>query len=218
MFDKIKLKKQLIITIGRQYGSGGRTSAKLLAEKLGIHYYDEEILQIASEESAISEEIFRLADEMTGNNILRKITRQKIDEFNIDTKNLTSPDNLFKFQSSVIRDLAKQDDFIILGRCANFVLEDQHKDKVLRIFLYADFETRVKRIMEQEKINEEMAIGKIKKRDKNRSDYYRYFTGCDLLEPYKYDLMINTTTIGFDEILNIILSFIITRGFAELVS
>lgn len=216
MADKIHLKKQIIITIGRQYGAGGRTSAKLLAEKLGIHYYDDEILKLASEESAISEEIFRLADEKPGNNILKKITKSAMQQFNIfDTKKITSPDSLFKFQSEVIRNLAKEDNFIILGRCANYILEDQHKNKVLRIYLYADFETRVERIMQMECINEEAAINKIKKKDKNRSEFYKYFTGESINNPLKYDIMINTTTIGFEEIINILVSFMKARGFIE---
>lgn len=214
--SKYKIKKQLIVTIGREYGAGGRTSAKILAEELGIHYYDDEILKMASEESAISEELFRLADEKPGNNILRKITKSAMTEFkDFDTKNITSPDNLFKFQSTVIRNLAKEENFIILGRCANHVLEDQHKDKVLRIYLYADFDTRVKRIMDMERITIDEATFRIKKKDKKRGEYYQYFTGVDISNPLKYDILINTSTIGFNEIKDILISFMKARGFIE---
>ncbi len=214
--SKYKIKKQLIVTIGREYGAGGRTSAKILAEELGIHYYDDEILKMASEESAISEELFRLADEKPGNNILRKITKSAMTEFkDFDTKNITSPDNLFKFQSTVIRNLAKEENFIILGRCANHVLEDQHKDKVLRIYLYADFDTRVKRIMDMERITIDEATFRIKKKDKKRGEYYKYFTGVDISNPLKYDILINTSTIGFNEIKDILISFMKARGFIE---
>ena len=213
-YSDVSLKKQLIITIGREYGSGGRTSGKLLAEKLGINYYDDEILKMASEESAINEEIFRMADEMPGKNILRLITNKIKLKYNFKTsRDITSPDSLYEFQSSVIRELAEKDNFVILGRCANYVLENQHKDKVLRVFLYADFDTRVERIMQQEKIEKNDAILKIKKKDKKRNDFYKYFTGVDIYFPSKYDIMINTSTIGFDEVINILLGFLQARGY-----
>lgn len=214
--SKYRIKNQLIVTIGREYGAGGRTSAKVLAEELGIHYYDDEILKMASEESAISEELFRLADEKPGNNILRKITKSAMTEFkDFDSRNITSPDNLFKFQSTVIRNLAKEENFIILGRCANHVLEDQHKNKVIRIYLYADFDTRVKRIMDMERITIDEATNRIRKKDKKRAEYYKYFTGSDINDPLKYDILINTSTIGFNEIKDILISFMKTRGFIE---
>lgn len=212
-----RFNKQLIITLGRQYGAGGRTSAKMLANTLGINYYDDEILKLASEESAIKEEIFRLNDEEPVKNILSIITKKNQLKFNeIDYNNLTSPDNLFKFQSNVIRELAKEDNFIVLGRCANVVLEDQHKDKVLRIYLYADFDTRVERIIKQESISKEDAITKIRNKDKNRAKFYKYFTNFDIFDVDKYDLMINTSTIGFDEILEIIIKFLEVRKFIEI--
>lgn len=209
-----KFKRQIIITVGREYGSGGRTSAKILAEKLGINYYDDEILKMASEESAISEELFRLADENPNKNILKDIISSIKEKIGY-AKDITSPDSLYKFQSQVIRSLAEKENFIILGRCANAVLEDQHRNKVLRIFLYADFETRVKRIMEQEKMSYADTVAKIKKKDTNRNYFYKYFTGVDIYNPLKYDIMINTSTIGFDEILNIIIEFMKIRGFIE---
>ena len=218
-YSSIKLKKQLIITVGREYGSGGRTSGKMLAEKLGITYYDDEILKMASEESAINEELFRMADETPGKNILRLITNKTKMKLNLNFKNakdITSPDSLYEFQSSVIKELAMKDNFVILGRCANHILEDQHSGKVLRIFLYADFNTRVKRIMQQEKINENDAIFKIKKKDKKRNDFYKYFTGTDIYDPNKYDIMINTSTIGFDEVIDVLLGFLNARGFLEI--
>ena len=101
--------KNLVITIEREYGSGGRIVGRRLAEELGIHFYDDEILKLTSEKSAIGEEYFRLADEKAGNNLLHRIVGRKLDftEDPVLSGNVTAPENLFRFQSSVIRELAR---------------------------------------------------------------------------------------------------------------
>ena len=217
----IKLNRQFMITMGREYGSGGRTAAKMLAKALNIHYYDDEILKLASEQSAINEEIFRMADEQPGKNILNRITKNRQLELaqlnDIDKKNLTSPDNLFKFQSNVILDLSKEESFIILGRCANFILQEYCHEKVLRLYLYADFDKRVERIMAQESITKDEAIAKVKKKDKNRSEFYKYFTGSDIKDSNQYDMMLNTSTIGFDDIVDTVLYFFFFFGFISFI-
>ena len=142
--------KHYVITIERQYGSGGRITGMRLAEELGIHYYDEEILKMTSETSAIGEQYFRLADEKAGNNLLYRTVTNMKPELSAPVKDghrLTSPENLFRFQSEVIRKLAESENCIIIGRCGNYVLQDQ-LDDVVRIFVYADTVTRVRRIMD----------------------------------------------------------------------
>ena len=151
--------KNLIITIEREYGSGGRITGMRLAEELGIHYYDEEILKMTSETSAIGEQYFRLADEKAGNNLLYRTVTNMKPELSAPVKDghrLTSPENLFRFQSEVIRKLAESENCIIIGRCGNYVLQDQ-LDDVVRIFVYADTVTRVRRVMDVDKVDEEEA-------------------------------------------------------------
>ena len=104
--------KHYVITIERQYGSGGRITGMRLAEELGIHYYDEEILKMTSETSAIGEQYFRLADEKAGNNLLYRTVTNMKPELSAPVKDghkLTSPENLFRFQSEVIRKLAESE-------------------------------------------------------------------------------------------------------------
>ena len=152
--------KHYVITIERQYGSGGRITGMRLAEELGIHYYDEEILKMTSETSAIGEQYFRLADEKAGNNLLYRTVTNMKPELSAPVKDghkLTSPENLFRFQSEVIRKLAESENCIIIGRCGNYVLQDQ-LDDVIRIFVYADTVTRVRRIMDVDKVDEEEAL------------------------------------------------------------
>ena len=117
--------KNLIITIEREYGSGGRIVGRKLAEELGLHFYDDEILKMASEKSAVGEEFFRLADEKAGNNLFHRLAgAKKADVFGKPSLkgDVTSPDNLFKFQAMVMRELAEQEPCVFVGRAAGYVL------------------------------------------------------------------------------------------------
>ena len=130
-------KGNVVITIARQYGSGGRITSKRLAEELGIPFYDEEILKMTSEESAIGEQYFRLADEKAGNNLLYRIVGGVRDSLGAPTsKKLTSRENLFRFQSEVIRKLAREQSCIIVGRCADYVLESEPDVRVVKPVSY----------------------------------------------------------------------------------
>ena len=205
-------KKHFVITVERQYGSGGRLTGKRLAEELGIHFYDEEILKMTSETSAIGEQYYRLADEKAGNNLLyRIVTGMKPDlgEPVRDGDNITSPENLFRFQSSVIRKLAGQESCIIVGRCGNYVLQDQ-LDDVIRIFVYADTVTRVRRVIEVDQVDEKEALRRMKRIDKERN---RYFTGREWMDMENYDLPINASRIDYDQMIKLIKDYLVLRGY-----
>ncbi len=210
-------KKHFVITIERQYGSGGRLTGKRLAEELGIHFYDEEILKMTSETSAIGEQYFRLADEKAGNNLLYRIVtsiKPELTEPVRDGHRITSPDNLFRFQSSVIRKLAASENCIIVGRCGNYVLQDR-LDDVIRIFVYADTVTRVRRIMDVDKVDEVEAIRRMKRIDKARKEYHRYFTGREWMDMENYDLPINASRIDYDQMIELIKNYMKLRGYLE---
>ena len=157
----MKEKQNLVITIGRQYGSGGRIVGKALAEELGIHFYDEEILTMTSEQSAVGEVFFRLADEKAGNNLLYKIVsgmKPQLGKPSTDG-DIVKPENLFRFQSEVIRELADQESCIIAGRCADYILsrDDVDVPGLVKIFVYADVPALIKRTMEVDKVDEKEA-------------------------------------------------------------
>ena len=118
-------KKKIIITIARQYGSGGADTGKKLAEDLGISFYDKNILRMNSDESGIKESYFHLADEKAGNRLLYKIINTLTPEKGAPSfgSDLISADNLFRFQSEVIRKLAAEESCVIIGRCADYVLD-----------------------------------------------------------------------------------------------
>ena len=210
--------KNLVITIGRQYGSGGRITGKNLAREMGIHFYDEEILKLTSEKSAIGETYFRLADEKAGNNILYKIldhVKPQIRKPSLDG-NMVSPDNLFRFQSEVIRELAREEEAcIIAGRCADYILSEAEMEDItlVRIFVYADMPARIQRVMDVDKVDVKEAVRRIKKIDKERRDYYSYYAGKDWMDMTNYDLAINTSEIDFDQTAEIIKDYIRLKGY-----
>lgn len=208
--------KNLIITIEREYGSGGRIVGKKLAEELGIHFYDDDILKLASEKSAVGEQFFRLADEKAGNNLLHRLGGRKLDVLSEPSPNdkLTSPEALFRFQSSVIRELARTESCVIVGRAAGYVLEqDEEVEGLIRIFVYADKVKKVQRTMEVDCIDEERAKKRIKKTDRERREYYKYFTGNEWHNIKNYDLPINTTKFDLEETTELIKAYIRLKGF-----
>ncbi len=208
-------KNHFVITIGRQYGSGGRITGRMLAEELGIHFYDEEILKMTSETSAIGEQYFRLADEKAGNNLLYRIVKEmKPDLYTPKAEgNLTTPENLFRFQSEVIRKLAEEENCIIAGRCADYILEQENLDELIRIFVYANMDTRVRRVMDVDKVDEKEALKRIKRIDKERREYCRYFAGRDWMDMEHYDLPINSSRLEFEQMVVLIKDYIRLKGF-----
>ena len=209
--------RHYVITIERQYGSGGRLTGERLAKELGIHFYDEEILKMTSETSAIGEQYFRLADEKAGNKLLYRIVTSLKPDLSEPAKTghrITSPENLFRFQSSVIRQLASSESCIIVGRCGNYVLQDQLED-VIRIFVYAKMPTRIERVMEVDKVDEAEAIRRIRRIDKERTEYHRYFTGREWMDMENYDLPINASRISYDQMIELIKGYLRLRGYLD---
>lgn len=211
------IKKKFVITIGRQYGSGGRTVARTLAEELGIQFYDEDILKLTSETSAVGEQYFRLADEKAGNNLLYRIIdgltpdigKPRLDE------NLTSPENLFRFQAELIRKLAAEESCIIVGRCANYILSQEEHEHLIRIFVYAEPVTMVKRVMDYDQVDEQEALRRIRRINKERREYHKYYTGEDWTDMNGYDLMINSSMISYEELGVLIKDYLKMKGYID---
>ena len=179
------------IAIDGPAGSGKSSIAKRLAEKLGYEFYDREILRIASDDSGISEELFTRADESAKKPLFR-IARQVYNGETIppDSDDFISNDNLFRYQAKIIRELASTRNCVIVGRCANYILRG--RDNVLNVFVTAPVADCVRRVMEVDGLDLEEAEKKIRKIDKRRADYYKYFTGRQWQDAALYDLCLNT--------------------------
>lgn len=207
-------KKHLVITIDRQYGSGGRIVGKKLSEKLGIPFYDEEILTMASEESAVGEQLFRLNDEKAGNKLIYRAIgglKSSLQKPSIDD-DIASPENLFRFQSVVIRKVAAERSCIIMGRCADYVLEAEGMENLIRLFVYSDIPTGIRRVMEVDGVDAREALKRVNHISRERRDYYKYYTGKDWEDMANYDLPINTTRISLDQVVELIDEYIRILG------
>ena len=207
--------KKLIITIGRQYGSGGNEIGRKLAEELGIDFYDKNILRMNSDESGIKESYFHLADEKAGSRLLYRIVSGMTPEMREPSfgSDLISAGNLFRFQSEVIRKLAEEQSCVIVGRCADYVLEDADDIELVRVFIYADMDARIRRVREKELYAPEDVRKNVKRIDKERRNYYRYYTGRGWADPENYDLLINTSTTGIKGSVRMIEEYIKIRGY-----
>lgn len=207
--------KKLIITIGRQYGSGGNEIGRKLAEELGIDFYDKNILRMNSDESGIKESYFHLADEKAGSRLLYRIVSGMTPEMREPSfgSDLISADNLFRFQSEVIQKLAEEQSCVIVGRCADYVLEDADDIELVRVFIYADMDARIRRVREKELYTPEDVRKNVKRIDKERRNYYRYYTGRGWADPENYDLLINTSTTGIKGSVRMIEEYIKIRGY-----
>ena len=199
-----------VITIARSYGSGGRKMGRLLAKELGYEYYDREILRIASDESGISEELFRQADEKQRIPLFR-IAREVYTGEVIppDSDDFSSNEHLFRYQAKIIRELAATRNCVIVGRCANFILRG--RDNVLNVFVTAPVVDCVRRVMETDGLNLEEAEKKIKKIDKRRADYFKYFTGRQWQDAALYDLCLNTGHMSEQKCVDIVRAYMDAR-------
>ena len=210
----MKENKRLVITIGRQYGSGGREIGARLAKDLGLGFYDKNILRLNSDESGIKESFYHMADEKAGNKLLYRIVKSLAPELGTPSlgPDLIAADNLFRFQSEVIRKLAAEEDCVIIGRCADYVLDGF--DGLVKVYLYADMDYRVERIKELGYYEPKDVKKNIKRIDRERRDYHRYYTGRDWENVENYDLMLNTARLGTEGAVKAVKGYLRLRGYA----
>jgi len=195
--------KETIITIGRQFGSGGRAIGKLIAEKLGIPFYDKEIIKHIAEESGYSPEILNLYDEKPTNSFLYSLSLGAYTYGNTVTgiPEMPMSDKIFMVQSDVIKGLAKKGPCVIIGRCAASVLKDEFD--IFSVFIHADIDARMLRVAEYEKITSDQAFDLIKKSDKKRASYHNYYSELKWGDATSYDICINSK-IGFENAAQVI--------------
>ncbi len=209
--------KKYTITIDRLYGSGGRILGRKLSEELKIPFYDEEILKMASEESAVGEQFYRLNDEKAGNNLFFRAVgglHSSLDEPSLDD-DIASPENLFRFQAKVIRRVAEESSCIIMGRCADYVLDVTGKEDLVRLFVYCDITSCIRRVREVDRVDEREALRRVNRISRQRRDYYKYYTGKDWQDMANYDLPINTSRLEIEPTVELVKAYLKLRGILE---
>ncbi|MBO5420190.1 MAG: cytidylate kinase-like family protein [Bacteroidales bacterium] len=183
------MKDSIIITIGRQFGSGGLEVARHLSRKLDIPVYDRELISKAAHDSGISAEMFEEKDEKRGFSLKGMLLQSFGAEYDV-----MSEANIFRLQSEAIIDIASKGSAIIVGRCSNYILREMQT--TFNVFLTAPMEERIKRISERMKVNAEEAEAIIEKKDRKRSEYYNYFTFGEWGMASEYDLCMDSSILG----------------------
>lgn len=187
--------KNIIITIAREYGSGGRYVGKLLSEKLGIKLYDKSLISLVSDESGLSAEYIEENEQTINGKLLANFNSQYYN-------NLSNDDNLFIAESNAIKEIASKGSCIIVGRCADYILKNN--DNVFSVFLYNSDESKVNRAVKYYGLNEKNALKEIQKINKSRENHYKYYTNKNWKDMSNYSLAINVDTFGVEKTADII--------------
>lgn len=192
-----------LITIGREFGSGGREFGRRLAEELNIEYYDKEIITEIANHTSFSEEYIKSIVESKPHNLFPITVGQSISYINDYA--FKQIQTVYTVQNRILMDLAQKSDCVIVGRCADYILRDL---KPYRIFIYADIKCRVARCLERASEDEtytpKQMRNNIKAIDKNRSKYYRFYTGQKWGGKENYDMCINTTDTVIKDIVKVV--------------
>lgn len=187
---------ETIVTIGREFGSGGRVIGKMLAERLQIPFYDKDLIALASERSGLSCQLLEVVDEQPVSIFLQTCSTMAFTaggRISLPTE-ISLNDKLFFAQAEVIKNLAAEGPCVIVGRCADYVLRDH--SKIVNVFIHADLTYRIERAVNVYGIDRRKAKNTVMKTDKKRANYYNYYTNRDWSSAQTYDMCIDSTVLG----------------------
>lgn len=190
-----------IISISREFGSGGREIGFRIAQKLGIPFYDKELISMASEDSNIAAELFHANDEMIVKNEQKTTAYAPINPFS-PTYEIPVSDQLFVIQTKIIRQLAQNGPCVIIGRCSDVIIED-----ALKVFICASMKKRVERLTLLESspsVDQKKIESQIRTVDKKRKEYYQFYTGNEWGKAKNYDLCLNSGVLGIEKCVDLI--------------
>ena len=196
-----------IITISRQYGSGGRFIAKLLAEKLGIPYYDNDLITMAARESGYSEAIFEKAEQLSTHSFLYSLSMFGSTD---GIYGLPLADKVYLAQSDIIKKCADKGPCVIVGRCSDYVLKEY--DNVLNFFIHSDEQSKIARAVKYYGIEADKAASELKKKDKKRANYYNYYTSQSWGDFSNYHVSLNSDAVGIDAAVDILASYVLAHN------
>ena len=208
------MSSNIVITMARQYGSGGKTIGAMLAKELGINCYSREILRMASEESGINERLFGMSDEkMKGAGWFKILSRPYDGELlPPEDKDFVSEENIFNYQAKIIKDLAEKESCVIVGRCADYALAGD--PDCVSVFIHADMDFRLKRIKadsDKEFKDDNKVIDFINKTDKKRANSYNYYSSKKWGDARSYDFCLDSSVLGIDKTVDMIIEYLKIR-------
>ena len=200
--------EKYVITFARQFGSGGHEVAKTTAKMLGIPFYDKELIAIAAKESGLSEHLFDGLDEKPTNSFLYSLVMgvQSGASTYCRYGDVTGSDNIFRIQAQVIRQIADKEPCVIVGRCADYILQEY--ENLVSVFVHANIEQRIERIMKRYDLKEKNAEDYINKTDKRRNSFYNFYTNRVWGSVDNYNLAIDTAQIGIKNAAEIIAEYV----------
>ena len=197
-----------VITISRQYGSGGREIGSLVAERLGIPFYDNALIQLAAEESGFSAEHFKDYDKHASNSFLYSLVRGF--QYHQHTTGVWSlEDSIYMTQAKVIRSIAEKGPCVIIGRCADHILANE--PSLVKVFVHAPLDFRAERVVETDGVAPDKAIEVIKNKDKRRQNYYNYHSDFKWGDAQNYNLCIDSSFCGIEKAASIICDFVTNK-------
>ena len=199
------MEQNFVITIGRQFGSGGREIGRELARQMGIAYYDRELMQEAARESGIDPQYFEQADEAAPTNLRHALLGWPAFSYGGGLCN----ENIFKLQADVIRHIADKQSCVIVGRCADYILREH--PRCFTVFIHADMADRIARIQRHESLSDKEAAEKAVKVDKKRAGYYNFYSDKEWGSTAAYDLSINSSVLGATETASLIRAWVEKR-------
>ena len=205
------MSKNVVITIGRQFGSGGRYVGRLLAEKLGVPFYDKELLSEAAKSSGICEEIFEEHDEKPTRSLLFSLVTGVQNHMSTGAFYMDMPLNhkIFLAQFDAIRRIAGEGSCVIVGRCADYVLREN--PDAVSVFVKADMQSKIDRAVKYYGIEADKAEDRIRKADKQRASYYNYYATATWGDVDNYDLVVDTGALGVEGAVELITKFLELR-------
>lgn len=208
MKEGIFMSSHTIVTIGRQFGSGGHEVGELLANRLGIKCYDNDLLAAAAKESGLCEEIFKTHDEKPTSSFLYSLVIDSYQGYSTGLGMNTMPlgQQVFLAQFDTIRKIAKKEDCIFIGRCADYALRDDYE--ITSVFISSDEKSRIERICKRHNVSESKAYELMIKTDKKRASYYNYYTDKRWGNSSSYDLCINSGKIGLENTVEMIIQYL----------
>lgn len=188
----------LIITIGREFGSGGHEIGARVAKRLGIAFYDKELISLAAEKSGLSDEFIEQHEQRSHGSFLAGLAASAtFTSGYFSPQNMPLSESIFISQAQVIRDLAEKESAVIVGRCADYILSG--RENTINIFIFAPMEKRVQRVMEVYSLDEAEAMKKLSTSDKERGNHYFRYTDRKWGKAQNYDLCINSALMGLDK-------------------
>lgn len=207
-YERVYIIMKTVITIGRQFGSAGREIGEKLAERFGIPCYDKELLSRAAKESGFCEEMIQNHDERPTNSFLYNLVMDTY-SFGYNASafvDMPISHKVFLAQFDTIKKIADEGPCVIVGRCADYALDDNKN--CIHLFIYGDEECKIKRIMQKYSLNEAKAKEMIQKKDKQRQSYYNYYSSKKWGHAESYDLCINSSVLGVDGTVDLIAKYI----------